>query len=182
MTACAPTNQTTQWCCGENNQACCTRWPNHPDAASIPLAFNPGQAAPLSTAAGGFSTIFSPTTGVSQPSVFFTSLAGFPTDAAGAVPTDDSSAGNGDPGAAGQDSTPPAPGVGSGALSTQAIAGIAAGVVVVVVVLVTVGCFLAENWYKKRNRLFQTERRGSLKRKIRMGFDRDSPERAAQIG
>jgi len=188
MTACAPTNQTIQWCCGENNQACCTRWPNHPDAANIPLVFNPAvQAGPLSGGGGGFSTIVSPSTAVqgNQPTGLFSSPAGFPTDAAGAVPTDGSGTGDPGAGAVGQDgggAAAPAAGVGSGPLSTQAIAGIAAGVVVVVVILVTVGCFMAENWYKKRNRLFQTERRGSLKRKIRMGFDRDSPEQAARIG
>ena len=196
MTACAPTNQTTQWCCGDNNQACCSAWPNHPDAASVPLVFNAAQnaaAAPsVSLGASGFRTIVPPSPATQGPeptaTAVFTSPAGFATDAAGAVPTDgvDPGLGGGDPGAVGQDGTGATPlpttGVGAGALSTQAIAGIAAGVVVVVVVMVTVGCFMAENWYKKRNRLVQNERRGSLKRKIRMGYDRDSPERAAQIG
>ncbi len=47
-------------------------------------------------------------------------------------------------------------------LSTQEVAGIMAGLVVVVVVLVSVGCFTAENMYKKRQRHYQAARRIEL--------------------
>ncbi|CAK7224652.1 hypothetical protein SCUCBS95973_005591 [Sporothrix curviconia] len=36
-------NQTTQWCCGKagssSTASCCALWPNHPDAAFVPLTF-----------------------------------------------------------------------------------------------------------------------------------------------
>jgi hypothetical protein len=204
MTACAPTNQTTQWCCGDNNQACCRVWPNHPDAASIPLVFTPIQAQGQPGGGGGGG-------GAVPSAMTFITLSGATTTAVqlsapsateqATNPTDGAGVGGGDPGSPGQGQGVPAadqppatdapaatadgaslqPGTGAGPLSTQAIAGIAAGVVVVVVVLVTIGCFMAENWYKKRNRIFAIERRGSMKNRIRMGFDRDSPERAQQL-
>lgn len=173
MTACASTNQTTQWCCGVGNAACCALWPNHPDAAAIPLSFVGGQA-----------TSGSVQSATGAPTTFSTAVSGV--SSAPADPTDPGSpysypteSYTDDPSTATATSTDiPAQGANgevanqaSGGLSSQAIAGVAAGVVVVVVILVTVGCFTAESLYKKRNRILG--RKESLKSKIRLG--RESP-------
>jgi len=183
MTPCASTNQTTQWCCGDNNAACCALWPNHPDAASIPLAFASGAGSPR-TSGSAVSTAVPTTfaTAVSSNAAGYSVFAtANPTDSSGfsGATTQDPAAAT-DLGQQAQGGNGELVQTAAGGLSSQAIAGIAAGVVVVVVVLVTIGCFTAESLYKKRNRMFRADRAGSLKGKIRV--DRDSPDRRGQFG
>ncbi|OAA53459.1 hypothetical protein SPI_09387 [Niveomyces insectorum RCEF 264] len=192
MTPCGTTaNLTTQWCCGASNSACCAAWPNHPDAAAVPLSFaalNGGSGnnafkngpGPVSLSQGGpgaATTFLTAATSLAGPTTLSSSArnrgTALPITTDGGAPG--AGAGTGATGAGTGAATATAAADnsdngesanvvnGTGGLSTQEVAGIVAGIVVVVVVLVSISCFTAENLYKKRQQRYRQRQRDTMK-------------------